>query len=124
MAAGMPWIRLQVGIFRNAKLLALREDKHFRAMVLYLDGMCYSGEQGLAGYIPKSALSTLHAVKADVDRLVSEGLWSPAPGGWQINGWSDYQLADEESLKRSEKAKKAAAARWANRNGRDINEIA
>jgi hypothetical protein len=124
MAAGMPWIRLQVGIFRNAKLLSLREEKQYRSIVTYLDGMCYSGEQGYAGYIPKEALRVIGAVKADVDRLVSEGLWSPAPGGWQVNGWEDYQLADEESLARSEKAKKAAAARWAKRNGRSFDEIA
>lgn len=60
---------------------------------------------------------------SDAKRLVAEGLWVDAPGGWQINGWEEYQLSNDEVLRRSEKAKKAAAARWAQRNGRDINAL-
>jgi len=116
--AGLPWIRLQTTMFENPKILNLKEDKQWRAVVAHLEAMTYSGRNGLAGYIPKTAVKLLHITDADVKRLVSEGLWMPAPGGWQINGWEDYQLADAESLARSEKAKKAAAARWDRRNGR------
>ena len=50
-------------------------------------------------------------------------LWRPAPGGWDINGWDEFQLANEEATRRSEKAKKAAAARWAKRNGRVFKDV-
>lgn len=116
--AGLPWIRLQTTMFENPKVLNLKDDKQWRAIVAYLEGMTYSGRHGLAGYIPKAAIRLLHIASSDVSKLESEGLWRAAPGGWQINGWDEYQLADAESLARSEKAKKAATARWDRRNGR------
>lgn len=119
MAISMQWIRLQTTMFENPKILNLKEDKQWRAIVAHLEAMTYSGRNGLAGYIPKTALRLLHIMPADAQTLVTEGLWVPAPGGWQINGWSEFQLADEESLARSEKAKKAAAVRWNKRNGRE-----
>jgi hypothetical protein len=111
--AGLKWIRLETTLFENPKLLYLQEDKQFKVIVAHLQGMCYSGRHGLAGYIPKAALRIIGATGADATRIVSAGLWSPAPGGWQVNGWDEYQLADDEAEKRSEKAQKAAAARWA-----------
>ncbi|SHY11601.1 Uncharacterised protein [Mycobacteroides abscessus subsp. abscessus] len=118
MAISMQWIRLQTTMFENPKILNLKEDKQWRAIVAHLEAMTYSGRNGLAGYVPKTALRQLHIMPVDAQNLVAEGLWVPAPGGWQINGWNEFQLADEESLARSEKAKKAAAARWNQRNGR------
>lgn len=116
--ANLPWIRLQTTMFEHPKVLNLKEDKQWRAIVSHLEAMAYTGRHALAGYVPKAAIRLLHITMADVNRLVSEGLWDPEPGGWQINGWSEYQLADEEALARSEKAKKAAAARWDRRNGK------
>jgi hypothetical protein len=118
--AGLKWIRLETTMFENPKLLYLKEDKQYKAIVVHLEGMAYSGRHGLAGYIPKAALRIIGATAADGNRLVAAGLWSPAPGGWQVNDWEEYQLADDEAAKRSEKAQKAAAARWAKaaeRNG-------
>lgn len=116
--AGLPWIRLQTTMFENPKILNLKEDRQWRAIVAHLEAMTYVGRNALAGYIPKTAVRLLHISNNDVNRLVSEGLWQPAPGGWQINGWDEYQLADAEARARSEKAKKAAAARWNRRNGK------
>lgn len=110
---GLKWIRLETTMFENPKLLYLQEDKQHKVIVVHLQGMCYSGRHGLAGYIPKAALRLLGATLADVDKIVAQGLWSPAPGGWQVNDWDEYQLADEEAGARSLKAQKAAAARWA-----------
>lgn len=120
--SGLKWIRLETTMFENPKLLYLQEDKQYRAIVAYLQGMCYSGRHGLAGFVPKAALRVIGAMASDAQRLVAEGLWSPAPGGWEINGWAEYQLANEEATKRSEKAKRAAAARWARRNGREFTD--
>jgi len=100
-------------MFENPKLLYLQEDRQFKIIVIHLQGMCYSGRHGLAGYIPKAALRIIGATAADANKLVTAGLWSPAPGGWNVNDWNEYQLADEEAAARSEKAQKAAAARWA-----------
>lgn len=118
---GLSWIRLDTTIFENPKLLYLQEDKEFRAIVAHLQGMCYSAKHGLAGFVPKVALRIIGATTGDATKLVTAGLWRPAPGGWDINGWDEYQLANDEAARRSEKAKKAAAARWSNRNGRTLN---
>lgn len=121
--AGLSWIRLDTTIFENPKLLYLQEDQQYRAIVAHLQGMCYSARHGLAGFIPKAALRVIGAKPADAQRLVTAGLWTPAPGGWQVNGWAEYQLANEEAARRSEKAKKAAAARWSQRNGREFHDV-
>ena len=121
--AGLKWIRLETNLFQNPKLLYLQEDKQYRTIVSYVQSMCYSGQHGLAGFIPKAALRVIGATQNDAKRLVAEGLWNPAPGGWQINGWDEYQLSNDEALRRSEKAKKAAAARWARRNGREFDDL-
>lgn len=120
--AGLSWIRLDTTMFENPKLLYLQEDKQYRAIVTHLQGMCYSARHSLAGFIPKSALRVIGATAADANKLVIAALWTPAPGGWDINGWDEYQLANEEAQRRSDKAKKAAAARWANRNGKEYHE--
>lgn len=120
--AGLKWIRLETTIFENPKLLYLKEDKHFRTIVVHLEAMAYSGRHGLGGFVPKAALRIIGGTLADANRLVASSLWTPAPGGWDINGWDEYQLANHEAAARSEKAKKAAAARWARRNGREFED--
>lgn len=116
--AGLKWIRLETTMFEHPKLLYLKEDGKYKAIVVHLEAMTYSGRHGLAGFVPKAALRVVGATVTDANRLVEAGLWTPAQGGWEINGWAEFQLADEEATRRSEKAKKAAAARWGNRNGR------
>lgn len=110
--AGVKWLRLDTTMFENPKLLYLQEDKAHKLIVVHLQGMCYSGRHGLAGYIPKVALRLIGATAADAARIVTSGLWSPAPGGWTVNDWDEYQLVDEDAQKRSEKAQRAATARW------------
>lgn len=118
--AGLKWIRLETTMFENPKLLYLKEDKQYKTIVVHLEAMTYSGRHSLAGFVPKAALRVIGATIADANRLVAAALWTPAPGGWDINGWDEFQLANEEANARSEKAKKAAAARWAKRNGREF----
>lgn len=121
--SGLKWIRLETTLFENPKLLYLQEDKQHKTILIHLQGMCYSGRHNLAGYIPKAALRLLGATLADAHRLVTSGLWEPAPGGWTVNDWDEYQLADDDAQKRSEKAQKAAAARWDKvRNGATVHD--
>lgn len=121
--AGVKWIRLETTMFENPKLLYLKEDKQHKAIIVHLEGMCYSGRHGLAGYIPKAALRIIGATVADANRLVTAGLWEPAVGGWQIKDWGEYQLLDEEAAKRSEKAQKAAAARWGKTGVNGVGDV-
>lgn len=118
---GLQWIRLETTMFENPKLLYLKEDRQYKTIVVHLESMAYSGRHGLAGYVPKAALRLIGATPADARKLVESGLWQPAPGGWQINGWDEYQLSDEAAQKRRERAQKGAAARWGKRNGAHLD---
>lgn len=121
--AGLKWIRIDTQMFENPKLLYLKEDKQFRAIVVHLEGMAYSGRHALAGYIPKAALRIIGATAADARRLVEAGLWNPAPGGWEIHDWAEHQLSAEDMEKRRERAQKGAKARWDRGRTRDGNVV-
>lgn len=116
--AGVQWIRLDTNMFENPKFLYLQEDRGHKLIVVHLQGMCYSGRHGLAGYIPKAALRLIGATAADAAKLVAAQLWSPAPGGWEVNDWAEYQLVDEGAQARKDKATKAATKRWADERAR------
>lgn len=110
---GLPWVRLDTGFSQNPKILELVEDKKWQAIVLYVAGLGYSGQHGTDGFIPISALPFLHGNKNHANQLLNVGLWNPARGGFDINGWSDHQPSDEETKARKERAKAAAEVRWA-----------
>jgi len=109
---GLPWVRLDTQFPSNPKILALTADKHHKAAFVYLCSLAYSGSHQTDGYLPANCLPFIHATMADANKLVEVGFWIPAPGGWDINGWHEFQVSSEENLKRREKAQKAAAARW------------
>lgn len=109
---GLPWVRLETALPTNPKILALVEDKAYQAISAYVCALSYSGAQGTDGFIPRAALPFIHARKVDAARLVDVGLWLEVAGGWDINGWHDFQPTSEELSKRRERAKKAAAKRW------------
>lgn len=110
----LPWVRLDTGWPRNFKTLALIDTSKGRsALVTYVAGLCYAGEQGTGGFIPRTALPYLHASTSDVTQLVEVGLWHEVNGiGWQVNDWADYQPSTEESEARSARAKWLNCRRW------------
>lgn len=108
----LPWVRLETALPTNPKILALVEDRAYQAITAYVCSLSYSGHQGTAGFIPRAALPFIHARKSDAAKLVEVGLWVEGAGGWDINGWVDFQPTSEEIIRRKERAKKAAAARW------------
>jgi hypothetical protein len=59
----------------------------------------------------------LHGTKKHAAELVTVGLWQAVAGGWEINGWSDYQPSRQTSEDRSANARKAAQIRWSKEKG-------
>lgn len=109
----LQWVRLDVGFPRNHKILVLLGMRDgYRSAVVFVAGLCYSGEQGTDGFIPREALPLLHARPPDAARLEQVGLWHRDPGGWVIHDWKDRQLSSVEHEQRSNRARAAAAARW------------
>lgn len=113
---GLPWIRLDTTTFDHPKMLSLMDEGHYRAIVVHMSAMTYSGKHGLDGYIPRYVLRVIGGTPEDAERLMNASLWLPAPNGWDINGWKEYQFSSSEEEERrrrlSERGRKAAAARW------------
>ncbi len=108
----LPWVRLDSQWPHNPKFLMLVEDKKWRAISTYMAGLAWSGGQGQAGFIPRSALPMLHATAKEAQDLAEVALWHRCEGGWQINDWAEYQPTNEEHERRSQKARDAAMVRW------------
>jgi hypothetical protein len=111
----LPWVRLDSGFPTNPKVLALAEDKQWRSIVAYVGGLAYAGHHGTDGFIPAGALPFIHATHKDAEVLSGVALWVPCRGGWEVNGWAEFQPSNEEAQKRKQKAQDAAAARWHNK---------
>lgn len=118
---GLPWVRLDTQWPHNPKFLMLVEDKKFRAISVYMAGLGYSGAHGLKGFLPALALPALHGTKKEAIDLVEVVLWRPVQGGWEINGWADFQPETDDAEARRDRARKAAAARWQKKEGRVID---
>ena len=113
----LPWVRLDSAFNTNPKVLELVADKQWRPIVSYVCSLAYAGAHGTDGFIPKSALPFIHATAKDAEELVAARLWVPAPGGWDVNSWDEFQPSNEETKKRKHRAQEAAAARWNKKKG-------
>lgn len=116
--AGLQWIRLDCSFPDNAKIMELVDTNQHRVVVAHVSMMCHVGKSGTDGFFPEAAMRRYSVTKKDAYTAVDSGLWVPAPRGYSINDWDEYQVSDEAAQKRRERAQKGAAARWANaRNG-------
>lgn len=112
----LPWVRLDTQFPTNPKVLALVEDRKWRALCAFTCSLSYSGAHGTDGFIPRTALPFIHASSREAADLVTVGLWHSDKKGWLINDWADYQQTQSEtqdiqSAKRSG-AKKGNCIRW------------
>ena len=109
---GLPWVRLDTQFASNPKLLALVADKKYRAAFAWVCSLGYAGAHGTDGFLPENSLPFIHATKNDAADLVRVRLWQPCPGGWEVNGWTEFQQSSEEAAQRKKRAQEAAMARW------------
>jgi len=109
---GLPWVRLDTQFASNPKLLELTAAGRWRSAFVYVASLAYAGAHGTDGYIGESSLAFMHATKREAKELVTAGLWHTDVGGWQINGWDEFQISDDAAKDRREKARKAAMKRW------------
>lgn len=119
----LQWVRLDTAFPRNHKVLTLLDERGGKeALFAYVCGLAFSGEQGYDGFIPRAALPFVHAKAADVKKLTEVGLWHEQAGGWQINDWAEFQPTTEETTKRSQRAREAAAHRWSKKQAKGGGE--
>ena len=110
---GLPWVRLDTQMPTNPKVLELVVAKRKDTAFVYVCSLGYAGQHGTDGFIPQAALPFIHATRKDAVLLVRVGLWIPAPGGWLVNGWDEFQVSDEAARKRRERAQKGGIAKAA-----------
>ena len=109
---GLPWVRLDTQFASNPKVLELTAAGRWRSAFVYVSALAYAGAHGTDGYLSQSALPFLHATKREAKELVEAGLWHEDVGGWQINGWDEFQISDDAAKDRRDRARKAAMKRW------------
>jgi hypothetical protein len=114
----LPWVRLDTGFPHNPKVLVLVEDRKWQAIAVYIGGLAYSGAHGTDGFLPQSCLPYIHGTRKVANDLVEAGLWMPRAGGYEINGWREFQPTSEEHADRRKKAQAAAEIRWAKAKSR------
>lgn len=119
MSHSLNWVRLDTALPDHPKMTDLYETGDYRAALLYVWGLTYAGKHSTDGYVPSRIVTTrLEGRTRDAKRLVEVGLWHESVGGYDINGWDEYQVSDEAARVRKERAQKAAAARWAKKGGK------
>lgn len=117
---GLPWVRLDTQFPHNPKVLALAEDRNWRAVAAYTCALAYCGAHGTDGFIPAGALPFIHATRREAQQLVTVGLWQPdGAGGWKIPDWSEYQPTSKQAEERSSRMRALAHMRWAKEKGGD-----
>jgi hypothetical protein len=109
---GLPWVRLDTQFPHNPKVLALAEDKRWRALALYPFALAYSGAHGTDGFIQRNALPILHSTTREAEQLVEVGLWHPDGGGFQIPDYTEFQPSNDEAEERRQKMRALANLRW------------
>lgn len=114
--AELSWVRVDSALASNHKVLALLSEKGGdHALCVYIFALGHCARQGLDGFMPEIALGLIHGRKRDAELLTQTAMWRDVPGGFEIPDWAEYQPSGEESKARSDKARKAAHARWAKR---------
>lgn len=110
---GLPWIRLDTSMPDNPKILGLltERDGH-RSAFVWVCCLAYAGKHGTDGFIPRGAAPFVHGKSTDFARLVDVSALKVVAGGWEINGWAEFQESSEASQERRIRAQKAAAIRW------------
>lgn len=110
--AQLLWVRMDCSIPHHPKILELVNMGAWRAISVWHFAVEWSGQAGMGGFIPHHVLPVIHARKGDIQKLVTVGLCDVVEGGYQLHNYGDRNLIDADSLARSQRAAKAAQARW------------
>lgn len=106
------WARIDVNFLRHPQVSRLTTPQQIGYLALIL----YAQEHETDGHIPRSCLKWCDVTAKAVQAMQDAGLVEPTPDGWHITGFLNHQRSREEmdSARQvaSEKARKAARARW------------
>lgn len=104
----MGWVYLDDRFPEHPKVIAAGDA----AAWMFVCALGYTSRHGRTGTIPKDMVPRLTGANRPAvlaRKLVDVGLWFDLGPSYEIN---DYQFWNSSAIQRSEKAKKAAEARW------------
>lgn len=116
----MAYLRVDDNISHHGKLLRAGDV----ASWLYICGLAYCQRHATDGFIPEAAVPFLGCAgwRPSVRKLLEVGLWEPAPGGYQVHDFLDW---NDSAAERQEKtrASNARVTRYRERMKRDGNGV-
>jgi hypothetical protein len=79
------------------------------AMGLWVMAGSWSSQQLTDGHVPEWFVAGFRYGPRDAAALVTTGLWTPAPGGWQFHEWdqSNPTRAQVEARRESDRKRKS-----------------
>lgn len=108
----LPWVRLETGFPDNPKILGLVGAGQHRAALAYVCSLAWCGRHETDGFIPRAALTYVHARPSDAQHLVTHKLWRDCGEGWLIPDWEDYQRTKHTNDTIKAGKRRAACQRW------------
>ena len=114
MADKRAYFKLDVGYMSNPKVLAVM-DQSPNAILLHVASIGYAAQHLTDGVVPiKALLRMTGASEGDAQLLYAAGLWIDGPTGGraEVHDYLEHQRSATEVKGASEKAKRAASARW------------
>ncbi len=120
--ADLHWVRLDCNFGTHDKMLRLKTAKDgWRAIVVYLQSVSWSGMHGTDGFIPRHVLSVLDCTERLAQLLVEVRLWEygtddRGDAGYAIPNFVEYQelsyISEMKTKSRQARGLKGACRRY------------
>lgn len=113
MADRRAYFKLDIGYLTNPKIVSISEESPF-AVLLHMGAIAYSAQHLTDGVVPLAVVRRMvGATKEDVEILERHGVLIPLPDGkHEVKDFLEHQRSSSEAKRATEKASKAAEARW------------
>lgn len=107
------YFKMDVGYLTNPKVALLAIERP-ATVLLHVASIAYAAQHLTNGRVPVRLLLRLNAAEqSDADALIAAGLWEQADDGHVlVHDYLEHQRSAEEAKSATEKAKRAADARW------------
>lgn len=107
----MTWFKVDDGFYSSPGVLSLRTLKGWKgAVALWSLAGSWSSDHLTDGHIPKATVMYLGCTNTDAELLVSAGLWTAAPGGYQFVDWTETNPSRADVEAKREKTRNKVSA--------------
>lgn len=102
----MTWFKVSDDFHGHGKVIGVPSS----AVGLWVRCGSYAGWQNTDGHIP-GEIAARFGRRRDIDALVDSGLWLPAPGGFTMHDFLDYNLSKAQVQRERDANRKRQAQR-------------